>query len=92
MLLVKTFLQPSVDPYPQESFSHFLGRFRRANYLSSAHLAAMLGVRSQVVSYWESPSRRWRPDPSRLQQLSQFTGVSIARLQLMWSSSDIPLH
>jgi len=99
MPLVKTFLQPSVEPwlfqvepYPQESFSHFLGRFRRANHLSSAHLAAMLGARSHIVAYWESPSRQRRPDPAQLQQLSQFTGVAIARLQLMWLSSDIPLH
>jgi len=99
MPLVKTFLQSSVEPwlfqvepYPQESFSHFLGRFRRANHLSSAHLAAMLGARSHIVAYWESPSRQRRPDPAQLQQLSQFTGVAIARLQLMWLSSDIPLH
>lgn len=99
MPLVKTFLQSSVEPwlfqvesYPQESFSHFLGRFRRANHLSSAHLAAMLGARSHVVAYWESPSRQRRPDPAQLQQLSQLTGVAIAQLQLMWSSPDIPLH
>lgn len=98
MPLMKTSSQSSVEPwlfqvepYPQESFSHFLGRFRRANHLSSAHLAAMLGVRSHVVAYWESPSRQRRPDPSQLQQLSQFTGVEIAQLQLMWLSSDVLL-
>jgi transcriptional regulator with XRE-family HTH domain len=99
MTLEKTSLRSSVEPwlfqvepYPQESFSHFLGRFRRANHLSSAHLAAMLGARSYVVSYWESPSRQRRPSPAQLQQLSQLTGVARARLQLMWSSSDVPLH
>jgi len=81
-----------VEPYPNESFGHFLGRFRRANCLSSAHLAAMLGARSHVVAYWESPSRQRRPDPSQLQQLSQFTAVSTIRLRSMWMSSDIPLH
>ena len=81
-----------VEPYPNESFGHFLGRFRRANYLSSAHLAAMLGARSHVVAYWESPSRQRRPDPAQMQQLSQLTGVAIAQLQLMWSSPNILLY
>ncbi len=92
-------LQPSVEPwlfqvepYPQESFSHFLGRFRRANHLSSAHLAAMLGARSHVVAYWESPSRQRRPSPPLLQQLAQLTGVSVNRLQAMWRSPATGLH
>ena len=81
-----------VEPYPQESFSHFLGRFRRANHLRSAHLAAMLGARSHVVSYWESPSRQRRPSPPLLQQLAQLTGVSVNRLQAMWLSPATGLH
>ena len=99
MPLVKTFLQPSVEPwlfqvepYPQESFSHFLGRFRRANCLSSAHLSALLGQRSYVVSYWESPSRQRRPEPVQLHQLSQMTGVAIARFSLMWPPTSTCLH
>ncbi|MBE9098372.1 hypothetical protein [Vacuolonema iberomarrocanum] len=35
-----------VTPYLEESFSHFLGRFRRANCLSSAQLSPLLGQRS----------------------------------------------
>lgn len=81
-----------VAPYPDESFSHFLGRFRRANCLSSAHLSAMLGQRSYIVSYWESPSRQRRPGKAQLEQLSQMTGVEIARLQLMWFPPGTLLH
>lgn len=81
-----------VEPYPNESFGHFLGRFRRANCLSSAHLSAMLGLRSHIVAYWETPSRQRWPTAAQLQQLSQMTGVAIARLQLMWLSPGIPLH
>ena len=81
-----------VEPYPDESFSHFLGRFRRANCLSSSHLASMLGERSHVVAYWESPSRQRCPTPLQRQQLSQKTGVAIARLQQMWSSADTQLY
>jgi len=81
-----------VEPHPEESFSHFLGRFRRANCLSSGHLSAMLGQRSYVVSYWESPSRQRRPAPGHLQQISDLSGVSIARLQMMWFPSGTRLH
>jgi hypothetical protein len=81
-----------VEPHADESFGHFLGRFRRANRLSSAQLSAMLGQRSYVVSYWESPSRQRRPAPVQLQQLSQMSGVAIARFHVMWPPSDTRLH
>ncbi len=76
-----------VEPYRDESFSHFLGRFRRANCLSGSHLSSMLGERSHVVTYWERPSRQRRPTLLQLHQLSQKSGVAIARLQQMWSST-----
>ena len=81
-----------VEPYPEESFSHFLGRFRRDNRLSSAHLSAMLGLRSHIVSYWESPSRQRRPSTTHLVQLSQLIGVDVTRFQAMWGSPGISLH
>lgn len=81
-----------VEPYPEESFSHFLGRFRRANYLSSSHLSAMLGQKPYIVAYWESPSRRRRPSHSDLEQLSRLTGVDVSRFHCMWSPSGIQLH
>ena len=81
-----------VKPNPEESFGHFLGRFRRANYLSGSHLSAMLGQRPYIVSYWESPSRRRRPGAEELKRLSQLTGVPVARFQAMWSPSGIQLH
>ena len=91
----KSDLQPwlfQVQPYPEESFSHFLGRFRRANHLSSAHLSAMLKQRPYAVSYWETPSRRRQPDASALQQLSQLTGVAVERLRRMRSPRGVQLH
>ena len=81
-----------VEPYPEESFGHFLGRFRRANHLSRAHLSAMLGQRPYVVSYWETPSRQRQPGASALQQLSQLSGVTVERLSAMRSPPGTPLH
>lgn len=88
-------LQPwlfRVEPYPAESFGHFLGRFRRANHLSSSHLSAMLGQRPYMVSCWESPSRQRQPAPSDLERLSQLSGVEAARFNLMRSSPGTQLH
>ena len=81
-----------VQPYPEESFGHFLGRFRRANHLSSAHLSAMLKQRPYAGSYWETPSRRRQPDTPTLQHLSQLTGVTVKRLNSMRSPSGTQLH
>ena len=88
-------LQPwlfQVQPYPGESFGHFLGRFRRANHLSSAHLSAMLKQRPYTVSYWETPSRRRQPDASALQHLSQLTGVAEERFSTLRLPSSTQLH
>ena len=72
-----------VEPYSEESFGHFLGRFRRANHLSSHHLSTLLDQRPYIVSYWETPSRRRQPDAVTLQRLSQLSGVAEPRLGLM---------
>lgn len=88
-------LQPwlfQVEPYPDESFGHFLGRFRRANHLSSSHLSALLGQRPYTVFYWESPSRQRQPAPSELACLSQLSGVEAARFNLMRSLPGTQLH
>jgi transcriptional regulator with XRE-family HTH domain len=81
-----------VEPYPEESFGHFLGRFRRANLLSSGHLSAMLGLSAHIVSYWEAPSRRRIPGAEELKQLSQLLGVEETRLRAMWVPNGERLH
>ncbi|MEM6839477.1 MAG: hypothetical protein AAF609_21865 [Cyanobacteria bacterium P01_C01_bin.120] len=99
MKRVTTSLQSSVEPwlfqvepYPQESFSHFLGHFRRAKCLSSAHLSALLRERAHVVAHRESHSRQRRPSLLLLQHLAQLTGVSVNRLQAMWRSPAKALY
>ena len=74
-----------VEPYPEESFGHFLGRFRRANLLRSSHLSALLGVSFHTVSYWETPSRRRTPGEKELKHLSQLLGIEEKRLRAMWT-------
>lgn len=92
---LQPFLQPwlfQVQPYREESFGHFLGRFRRANHLSSPQLSALLGQKPYVVSYWESPSRQRRPTSSALEHLSQLSGVEVARFCMMRSPPGTRLH
>lgn len=81
-----------VDPYPDESFGHFLGRFRRANHLSCSHLSSLIGLRPYMVSYWEMPSRRRRPNAAALNILSDLTGVEVARLRLMLLPEETQLY
>lgn len=81
-----------VEPHPDESFGHFLGRFRRANYLSGAQLSTLLRARSYLVSYWECPSRQRRPSSAHLEQLAQLTGVDMLRFQRMCSPLGIRLY
>lgn len=77
-----------VCAYPEESFGHFLGRFRRANQMKSGHLSAMLGLRYRTVSYWETPSRRRIPAAKDFEALSRLTGIDAAQLYSMLSPDD----
>jgi hypothetical protein len=42
----------TVEPFPGESLSHFLGRFRRKNYLKPAQLGKLTGL-GAAISRWE---------------------------------------
>lgn len=77
-----------VSAYPEESFGHFLGRFRRANQMRSSHLSEILGLKSRTVSYWEAPSRRRIPAPKDLETLSCLTGVDADLLRSMLIPDD----
>ena len=81
-----------VAPYPMESFGHYLGRFRRANVLSSSQLSAYLGVGQKDVSYWETPSRRRRPTLSERRQLCSVLGIGLDRLNQMWLPKGEPFY
>lgn len=81
-----------VDAYPGESFGHFLGRFRRANHLTSGQLSTMLGLRYLAISYWETPSRRRIPSAKDWGVLSGITGVDVAQLQSMLMPKKILLY
>lgn len=81
-----------VESPPGESLGHFLGRFRRANYLSHKALAEHLGVRVEWVQDWEKPSRRRNPTPLQLIALSKLVEVETKQLALMLPPVDLHLQ
>jgi hypothetical protein len=80
-----------VQAYPQESFGHFLGRFRRVNYLSIKTLAEHLGIRYEWVAAWEVPSRRRNPTELQLIALSKLVSISPQQLQQMLPPQQLHL-
>lgn len=61
----------TVEPYEGESISHFLGRFRRANYSSSNEIGQKTGL-GGVLARWEK--FRFIPPPT-LKQLAALAEV-----------------
>lgn len=81
-----------VKSQPGESLGHFLGRFRRANYLSHKAIAEHLGVRVEWVEDWEKPSRRRNPTPLQLIALSKLVEVETKQLMKMLPPVDLHLQ
>ena len=81
-----------VEPRAGESLGHFLGRFRRANYLSHKALAEHLGVRVEWVQAWETPSRRRNPSQLQLVALSKLVEVEVKQLRKMLPPEHLHLQ
>jgi TniQ len=79
-----------VEPHPEESLGHFLGRFRRANHLNHKMISGHLGVRLGWVEDWEMPSRRRNPTTLQLIALSKLVEVDPNQLAAMLPPD--PLH
>ncbi len=71
-----------VEPYAGESLSHFLGRFRRANYSTVNELGEKSGL-GAVLGRWEK--FRFNPFPTQpqLEALAAVVRVDADRLQSM---------
>jgi hypothetical protein len=68
-----------IEPFPGESLSHFLGRFRRSNDLTPTGLGTAAGL-GAVIARWEK--FRFNPPPSeqQLAALAVLVGVEVERL------------
>lgn len=72
----------TIEPYEGESLSHFLGRFRRANFATVNELGQKTGL-GVVLGRWEK--FRFMPPPSdeELTALAAVVQVNVARLKQM---------
>ncbi|AUT01643.1 hypothetical protein CLI64_15310 [Nostoc sp. CENA543] len=68
-----------VEPLDGESLSHFLGRFRRENYLTSSQLGKLTGL-GAVVSRWEKFYFNPFPTRQELEALASVVRVNADRL------------
>lgn len=74
----------------EESFGHYLGRWRRANCLSRSSFGALMGVSGSLVQAWETPSRCQVPTDPQLAVIAELTGVAVS--QLLQMLPPTPLH
>jgi TniQ len=80
-----------VEPYEGESFSHFLGRFRRPNHLSSNGLGQLAGI-GAVVTRWERFHLNPFPTQAELEKLSGVVGITADRLVQMLPSKGVGMQ
>jgi len=83
--MVESGIQPwlfEVEPYPGESLSHYLGRFRRRNQLTPGGLGTMAGV-GAVVARWEKFHLNPYPTQAQFEALGEVLGLPAERLWAM---------
>ncbi|WP_375470403.1 TniQ family protein [uncultured Nostoc sp.] len=68
-----------VEPLEGESLSHFLGRFRRANYLTATQLGKLTGI-GAVILRWEKFYLNPFPTTQELEALAAVVEVKVDRL------------
>ena len=71
-----------VEPHDGESLSHFLGRFRRANYATTSQLGQKTGL-GGAIARWEKFYLNPFPTQQQLEALAAVVRVGAERLRLM---------
>jgi hypothetical protein len=79
-----------VEPLDGESLSHFLGRFRRENYLTSSQLGKLTGL-GAVILRWEKLYFNPFPTRQELEALASVVGVNADRLMEMLPSGGMTM-
>jgi hypothetical protein len=79
--MVDSGIQPwlfDVEPYDEESLSHFLGRVRLKNHLTANGLGRMAGI-GAVIARWERFHLNPYPTETQFEALGEVLGVSPER-------------
>lgn len=79
-----------IEPLDGESLSHFLGRFRRENYLTSSQLSKLTGL-GAVISRWEKLYFNPFPTRQELEALASVVRVNADRLTEMLSPKGVTM-
>jgi len=72
-----------VKPFPEESISHFLGRFERANVWTTYQIGRASGVKAGVSRWKKLCLHPLFPNRQELEALAKIVGVSADRLTEM---------
>jgi TniQ len=78
-----------LEPYPGESLSHYLGRFRVANDLTVSRLAAEAGLGGVLVKRLEYLRLNPFPTTLQLEKLASFMEISIEEILTMLPTQGI---
>jgi transcriptional regulator with XRE-family HTH domain len=91
---MESLLQPWIsrlDPYPGESLSHYLGRFREENVLTIGRLAADAGLGGVLIKRLEYFRHNPFPTVSQLEKLAGFMELPLESLLKMFPAQGIGL-
>lgn len=80
-----------VTPFPDESISHFLGRFERANQWSAYQIGRVTKT-GAVISRWKKLYFNPFPSQKELEMLAKVVEVSVEELRLLLPSQTDTLQ
>ncbi|MCS6783424.1 MAG: TniQ family protein, partial [Gloeomargarita sp. SKYG98] len=82
----------AVEPYPGESLSHYLGRFRRENGLSVNALGRETELGGVVIGRWERFYFNPPPTPEQIQRLAAHLGLTAVQVRAMLPAAPLKLE
>lgn len=79
-------------PYPGESLSHYMGRFCRANCISTGILAKEAGVGHALLGRIQKFRFNPMPTAQQLEQIGLAMGLNLAQVQAMMPTQPMKLE
>jgi len=81
-----------IQPYPNESLSHYLGRFCRANHISTAILANEARVGHALLGRIQKFRFNPIPTAQQLERIGSAMGLNLAQVQAMMPTQPMQLE
>jgi len=80
-----------VEPYPGESLSHYLGRFRRANHLTVSALGVATGLGGIFIKRLEHFHLNPFPTAEQIAGLASYIGIDPQKVQGMLPAQGVAI-